>query len=122
MTSEYHDATELLSPLPSIGGTGDDVGRDEGAKPHFKGGTLATLEDWTYLHLDELPSLGTRRNGHHESQLEQRFRRAMASALMDSACLYILHTFRQKEYIDINDLSNLIAGPAGWIKSEFSIR
>jgi hypothetical protein len=35
---------------------------------------------------------------------------------MDTACLFILHKFRREEYIDINDLDNLIASPAGWIK------
>jgi hypothetical protein len=119
MTIAYHDETQLELQTPSSVGTDGSIGAAEGSKPRFTTSALiAQKEDWTELALGDRPSIETipKFPDLSRSPLEERFRRARANALMDPACLYLLHKFRLGEYIDINELDQLIAGPAGWIK------
>ncbi len=74
------------------------------------------LNDWTQLGGEQFRLTGVYLNGHTRSLIEERHQRARANALMDSACLYLLHKFRDQQYIDINELDGVIAGPLGWIK------
>ena len=50
------------------------------------------------------------------SPLEEKQKKALASAVMDTACMYLLSIFANQGHFDASDLSEIIAEPAGWLK------
>lgn len=114
MTTEHALITEVARPFTI---TNDDTHGTEpllrNASEHIPSGSL---DDWTQQGGEQSRLTGVYLNGHTRSVIEQRHQRARANALMDSACLYLLHRFGHQQYLDINDLDAVIAGPLGWLK------
>ena len=112
MTTEHALITEVVRPFI--------VTRENTHDPHLMGAKefipSGPLDDWTQQGGEQSRPAGIYVNGHTKSLIEQRHQRARANALMDSACLYLLHRFREQQYIDIDELDHVIAGPLGWLK------
>jgi len=114
MTTEHALITEAARPFTI---TNEDT---HGAEPLLRDASeqipSGSLDDWTQLEGEQFRLAGVYLNGHTRSLIEQRHQRARANALMDSACLFLLEKFGERQYIDINDLGLVIAGPLGWLK------
>jgi len=100
MTTEHAFITEAARPFTV---TNEDTYGTEplvrNAREQIRSGSLeqipsGSLADWTQQEGEQFPLTGVYLNGHTRSLIEQRHQRARANALMDSACLYLLHRFR----------------------------
>ena len=112
MTTEHAFIPESVRPFI--------VTHEETHEPHLRDAKeyipSGPLNDWTQQGGEQSRPTGIYVNGHSRSLIEQRHQHARANALMDSACLYLLHRFRDQQYLDINELGGVIAGPLGWLK------
>ena len=112
MTTQRQTSDAIMFPRTMVTGTGDESGQELElnrleATPGF---------DWTDSGREALINGHKFRNGHHRSEIEQRFDKARASTLVDPACLYLLGKFPPSQALSVHHVDEILAGPLGWLK------
>lgn len=113
MTTGRETSEATMVPLRPNSGTGDE----SGVVDERNRAGVSSFLDWTDSGLQESINGHIYHNGyHHRSEIEDRFNKARASALVDTACLFLLSKFPRAQVMSVNDVDAILAGPAGWLK------